>query len=133
MENKNELVQTIKTWVNLDNQIRELNKKCSTLKKQKAAIGLSLVDCMRTNTIDCVKITGGELLYKKKTTKQPLGKKLMYDLLVNYFPKNSDDAEKLKAYFEENRIDRTTEKIVRKETAVLGIAPVNQSVVPVTI
>jgi hypothetical protein len=118
MQNKEDLVRTIKKWVELDTSIREFQKKSSILKKQKAELGKNLINCMRENTIDCVKITGGELLYKKKVAKQPLTRKLIDQLLGKYYEHDLAEAEKLKEFLQENRVNRTTESITRKETAV---------------
>jgi hypothetical protein len=123
MQNKDELVSAIRSWVSLDNEIRAFQKELSARRKQKAQIGKVLVDTMRGHTIDCVEISGGKLLYSKKVTKKPLSRKLIDELIGKYYHDDPSQSEDLKAFLQENRDSVTKEVIIRKDSGVCKPVP----------
>ena len=52
METKEELVEKIKEWINIDNEIVKLNKEVKDRKLKKKQLTDSLVDVMKSNEID---------------------------------------------------------------------------------
>ena len=54
METKGELVEIIRNWVQVDNEIRALQKEINTRKNEKKKTSLLLIDTMKNNEIDCV-------------------------------------------------------------------------------
>ena len=70
METKEQLVNSIKKWVKIDNEIRALQKETNKRKADKKKISNELVEVMRTNEIDCFDINDGQILYSKKNVKK---------------------------------------------------------------
>jgi hypothetical protein len=114
MENKEQLVKTIKEWVKIDNEIRTLQQQQSIRKKEKKAISDLLIEVMKKNEIDCFDINDGQIIYNKKNVKKPLTKKMLLNVLSNFFDNDTAKATELNNYILENREDVVKENIVRK-------------------
>jgi hypothetical protein len=114
MENKEQLVKTIKEWVKIDNEIRVLQQQQLIRKKEKKAISDSLIDVMKKNEIDCFDINDGQIIYNKKNVKKPITKKMLLNVLSNFFDNDTAKANELNNYILENREDIVRENIVRK-------------------
>ncbi len=48
-ETKEQLVNIIKDWVKVDNEIRQLQKEMLSRKKEKTTLSLQLIDVMKKN------------------------------------------------------------------------------------
>jgi hypothetical protein len=114
MENKEQLVKTIKEWVKIDNEIRTLQQQLSIRKKEKKTISDSLIEVMKNNEIDCFDINDGQIIYNKKNVKKPITKKMLLNVLSNFFDNDTAKATELNNYILENREDVVKENIVRK-------------------
>jgi hypothetical protein len=114
MENKEQLVKTIKEWVKIDNEIRTLQQQQSIRKKEKKNISDSLIEVMKKNEIDCFDINDGQIIYNKKNVKKPITKKMLLNVLSNFFDNDTAKATELNNYILENREDIIRENIIRK-------------------
>jgi hypothetical protein len=114
MENKEQLVKTIKEWVKIDNEIRTLQKQQLIRKKEKKTISDSLIEVMKKNEIDCFDINDGQIIYNKKNVKKPITKKMLLNVLSNFFENDTAKATELNDYILENREDVVRENIIRK-------------------
>jgi hypothetical protein len=114
MENKEQLVKTIKEWVKIDNEIRTLQQQQLIRKKEKKIISDSLIEVMKKNEIDCFDINDGQIIYNKKNVKKPITKKMLLNVLSNFFENDTVKANELNNYILENREDIVRENIVRK-------------------
>lgn len=114
MENKEQLVKRIKEWVKIDNEIRVLQQQHTIRKREKKAISDSLIEVMKNNEIDCFDINDGQILYNKKNVKKPITKKMLLNVLSNFFENDTAKATELNNYILENREDVVKENIVRK-------------------
>ena len=61
---KEQLVNNIKEWIKLDNEITQLKAEIKTRNDKKKTLTENLVSVMKTNSIDCFDINGGALVYK---------------------------------------------------------------------
>ena len=113
METKDLLIKTIKEWVKLDNEMRELQKQQTTRKVEKKRISEILIQTMRKNEIDCFDINDGQIIYDKKNVKKPITKKVLFDILSKYYKGDSDKATDMQTYIMENREEVFKESIVR--------------------
>jgi len=52
MENKNTIVEHVKQWVKIDNEMRQLRDEVLNRRKMKETISNSLLDLMKNNEID---------------------------------------------------------------------------------
>lgn len=115
METKEQLVKTIKDWVEIDNQMRNLAKQQKNLRESKKDITKSLVTVMKSNEIDCFDINDGQLVYSQTKTKAPLNKKNLATILMGYFGENkAEQVEDLTKHLLENREEKVRENVRRK-------------------
>lgn len=114
METKEQLVNTIKAWVKIDNEIRALQKEQNIRKKMKEEITKNLMTTMRNNEIDCFDIKDGKIMYCKKNVKKPITQKMLLTLLAEYYDGDELKAANLNNYIMENREVSVKESIVRK-------------------
>jgi len=114
METKDQLIKTIREWVRLDNEIRKLQHELTIRKTEKKTFSNSLLETMRSNSIDCFDIKDGQLVYSKKNVKKPITKKLLLDLLSKYYEGDSLKALDVNDFILNNREDTIKETVVRK-------------------
>jgi len=117
METKDQLVQAVKGWIQLDNELRELAKIAKEKREQKKNISIELMEVMKTNEIECLDINDGQICYKKSKSKKPLNKDNLLGILQKYFQDdstlNSRSSDITKFIFE-NRDVVDKETITRK-------------------
>jgi hypothetical protein len=112
---KQELVNNIKEWIKLDNEINKLNLEMKERKEKKKKLSADLVVVMKKNDLDCFDINGGAILYKKNVTKKPITAKTLTQLLHQFYPASAaDKADELTKFILENREETTKETILRK-------------------
>jgi hypothetical protein len=85
---KDQLVQNVKAWLNVDKEIKKLQNLLKEQKTQKIELTNMLVEIMKTNDIDCFDITGGKIMYTQNRVKSALNKKHLMDCLDKYFENN---------------------------------------------
>jgi DNA repair ATPase RecN len=113
MENKQLLIENIKEWVNLDNEIRELKKQEKTRKKRQDELSKNLMEIMKSNEIDEFDINKGKIIYKKKNVKKPITKKNLLEILSKYYNGDLTNASKLNTFIMDNREEVIVETISR--------------------
>jgi len=115
METKEQLVKTIKEWVDIDNRMRELAKQQKVLRESKKEITKDLVDVMKGNEIDCFDLNDGQLIYSQTKVKAPLNKKNLSIILAKYFgEQHMDKVDDLTTHLLENREEKVRENVRRK-------------------
>jgi hypothetical protein len=114
METKEQLMNAIKEWVKLDNEIRKLHREQEERKIEKKKISLKLIDIMKNNEIDCFDIKDGKICYEKKNIKKPITKKVLFSILTKYYQGDSAKAEQMNQFIIENREQEVKESITRK-------------------
>ncbi len=111
---KNVLVNNIKEWVKLDNEIRALKSEEKIRVNAKKKINDNLMTIMKDHEIDCVDIKDGQICYNKKSVKKPITKKYLLQILSKYFDGDIDRAEDANDFILENREEIVKESITRK-------------------
>ena len=114
MSNQQELLQNVKTWLDIDNQIRTLQKEIRDRRKLKKELTQSLVGIMKTQDIDALNVPDGQLIYNKTKTKAPLSKKHLLTSLAQYFKNDQRMVDELSKYIMESRQEKEKENIKRK-------------------
>ena len=114
MENKEQLIQSVKDWVRNDNEIRALQVEVNKRKKEKKIISESLIKVMRSNDIDVFDINDGQIVYVKKTIKSPITKAALLTILSEYCKGDIEHAMDINNYIMEHRDESVRESIVRK-------------------
>jgi hypothetical protein len=113
---KEELVQSIKEWISLDEDIKALQKQIKLKRNEKKRNTESLVGIMRENEIDCFDLdaNGGKLIYTKQKIKKSLSKKHLMTCLMQYFKEDSQQAKQVSSFILNNREEHIKENIRRK-------------------
>jgi hypothetical protein len=114
METKEQLVNCIKQWVKIDNEIRTLQNEQVKRKKEKKTISNDLIEVMKKNQIDCFDIKDGQLVYNKKNVKKPITKKELLQILSTYYEGDTLKANEVTTFIDENRKEVVKETITRK-------------------
>jgi hypothetical protein len=111
--NKAELIQIIKDWIQVDNEIRNLNKELRTRKEKMKKISQNLMKTMKENEIDEFDIKGGKLMYSKTNVKKPITKKNLVSILSKYYNGDISQALEMNKFIMENREETVKETIKR--------------------
>ena len=112
---KEELVANIKEWIKIDNDIDKLKSELKAKNDKKKQITKTLVEVMKTNSIDCFDINDGSLVYKQTKSKQSISKKFLMEQLQTYFENTPDIAIELQSKIMDNRKIIIKEDIARKK------------------
>ena len=113
-DNKNQLIHTVKEWVRIDNEIRQLQKEISTRKQDKKIMNDQLMETMKSNDIDCFDLNDGKICYTKKNVKKPINNKLLLNILTKYYSGDISQASEINNFINDNRTEVTKENITRK-------------------
>jgi 5'-3' exonuclease len=113
-ETKEQLVNIIKEWVKIDNELRKLQTEILARKKEKAKMSTKLIDIMKQNEIDCFDLKDGQLLYTKKNVKKPITKKVLLNILNKYYKDDYMKACEVNDFILSNREEVVHETIIHK-------------------
>jgi hypothetical protein len=113
METKDQLVQHIKEWIGVDEEIKSLQKEIKTRKEKQKDLTKGLMEVMKSNEIECFDLNDGKLVYTKSKTKQTINKKYLMSTLVKCL-EDPKDVEKVTEFILENREEKVRESIRRK-------------------
>lgn len=108
------LINNVKNWLKIEDEIKELQKIVREKKKEKKTYTENLVDIMKENEIDCFDITDGKLIYTKNKVKQALSKKHILTALSAYFQNDSGRAKDVANFILESREVKVKENIRHK-------------------
>lgn len=114
METKEQLVNNIKEWIKIDNEIIQLKNEIKERNNKKKMLTSDLMGVMKSNQIDCFDINGGALVYKQSKVKKPLSGKTLLAALQNYYKDDVKTAEDLTKHILDSREEKVNEKICRK-------------------
>ena len=114
MDTKEQLVNNIKEWIKIDNEIAKLKAEIKERTNKKKTLTDNLVTVMKTNSIDCFDINGGALIYKKNKVKKPINGKTLLSALQNYYKNDTKIAEELTKHVMDSREEQIKETIKRK-------------------
>jgi len=114
METKEQLVNNIKEWIKIDNEILQFKNEIKERNNTKKILTENLVSVMKTNSIDCFDINGGALVYKKNKVKKPINGKTLLAALQNYYKSEPKIAEDLTKHIMDSREEKIKETIKHK-------------------
>ena len=118
---KEENVLIIKQWLDIESKISQHSGILRQLRKEKKQLNGALLDIMKANDIDCFDCNSGQITYIKNNVKRGLNQKVLYELLGDYFTSqnaNSNEAEKLCKYIQDNRGVEIKETVKLKKNKV---------------
>lgn len=109
---KEDLITYIKEWMQIEKEMKELQKQIKARRERKKHLTENLVVIMKKNEIDCFDINNGKLLYTKNKVKSTINKSYLLDALGKYFENDPnikiDDVSK---FIMDNRIEKVKENI----------------------
>jgi len=112
---KEKLLNNVKGWIELDDEIKTLNRTLKEKRKLKKEITEALVTTMKGHEIDCFDLSGGsKLIYTKSKGKKALSKKHLLNALSQFFKGNAEEAKSLSKFILDTREDNIKENIRRK-------------------
>ena len=115
MTSNDTLLNTVKEWISVDNEIKLLQLELKKRKKNKKNLNETLLEIMKSNDIDQLNIPDGELQYKKYKTRAPLSKKHLISSISNYFQnKDPELIKELSTFIMNTREIKEIENIKRK-------------------
>jgi hypothetical protein len=110
---KDNLKENVKEYLEIDDQIKALNKAIVERRKQKSKLSADILTMMNKFEIDNMNTKNGRLIYSVSNTSKPLSKKNLVDGLNIYF-KNEDTAKSVSQIVLDSR--PKVEKITLKRT-----------------
>lgn len=82
MENSNSLKNNVQRYIDLDDQIKEINKSTKDIKEQKKVVEEAILDQMRSNNIDQINLgDSGKLKLVKTKTFEAVKKEIIFEKL----------------------------------------------------
>jgi TolA-binding protein len=114
MNSKDKLVDVVKRWVQLDNQINQLNITTKELKNEKKEVNQEMIQIMKHNDIDIFDLKDGQIQYKKEKKRAGLSQKRLFMILSNHPKLKEEEVIALNDYIYQNREETIKETIVRK-------------------
>ena len=113
-ETQQALLENVKSWLTIDNEIRALQKEIKERRKLKKQLTTNLMSTMKSNDIDALNVPDGELIYNKTKSKAPLSKKHLIGSLTQYFKGDQRMIDELSKFIMESRAEKEKESIRRK-------------------
>ena len=110
---KDQLKADVKSYLEIDDQIKALNKAVAERRKQKKKLSETILQTMKKFEIDNMNTKNGRLIYNVKTNLKPLNKKNLLTGLNLYF-KDEDKSTEVSKIVLSNR--EKVEKISLKRT-----------------
>ena len=115
MTSKEDLVNIIKQWIEIDDKLKQLKGHIKECNSKKKALTSSLLEIMKQNEIDCFDINSGKIVYCQSKTRGSLNKKNLLETLEKYFEGRNDiNVTEIRDYLLDNREIKIQENIKRK-------------------
>ena len=109
-----EIINSVKEWVKIDNEMRTLKEEINTRKKRKDVITANLLETMKQKDIDTFDLKDGKLEYKTRKSKKAISKKMLLNILSQYYQGDSNKANELNNFILSNREENVKDIITRK-------------------
>lgn len=111
---KEELINNIREWIKLDNEIIKMKNDMKQKNTKKKELTESLVKVMKTNSIDCFDVNGGALVYKQRKTKKSISGKFLLEELQKYYKEEPEVGKEIAQHLLDSRPEVVREEIKRK-------------------
>lgn len=111
---KNKLIDIVRNWINVDNQLSKLNSMTRQLRLEKKKINMEMIQVMKEKEIDIFDLKEGQIRYKTEKRKEPLNQKRLLDILSKYPVLEDTQKIALNDFIFQNRNEIVTETITRK-------------------
>lgn len=109
-----QLVNTVKEWLSIDNSIKELQRKIKDKRNEKKELNERLLSIMNDMNLDSMNTSQGQLIKTTYKTKTALSKKHLQSSLGEFFKNDPKIAEALCKHIMDSRNVNVKENIRRK-------------------
>ncbi len=118
MSNSKEvLINSIKEWITINDNINELQKSLKQLKDNKKKISSGLINIMESNNIDMFDINNGKLVYRKSKVKAAINKSYLLETLESYFKEYPEvDVNDVGSFILDNRPVKENQTLIIRQT-----------------
>ena len=111
----NEAIKTdIKKWIELDRDVRELQRKVKEKRTAKKALTERIVGTMRDNNIDIFNTKDGKIVHTQTRQKAPITKKHLLACLDVLFEEDSNERSKISDYILNTRSIKVLDSLKKK-------------------
>jgi hypothetical protein len=100
-----ELVEKIKDWVKLDSEINLLNSELKDKKKMKKTLTDNLVDLMKEQDIEIVKLNDGSIELKRNKVKKSINKNHLLKCLTEHITDLDAVNDVIKTIFDSRAVE----------------------------
>ena len=113
-ETKQSFTETVKKWIQTDNQIKLLNAKTKELRAEKKMQNEKMISVMKENGIDIFNLKEGQIQFKTEKKKKPLSQIGLLKILSKHPQLGEEQVKALNDFVYEQREEVTKDKIIRK-------------------
>lgn len=113
IQQKVELQNYVKEWLNYDDEIKTLQEAIKERKKYKNEIGKVIISFMDNNNIPHFNLSDGKLIFSKSEHTQPVNIKFLKNTLSDSSLLNEDQYKKLLDFIESKRGKKITTRLKR--------------------
>ena len=114
MEANSQLINIIREWVIIDNEMRTLKSEILARKKKKNLLSIELNNKMDETDIDIIDINGGRIERVRRKTKKPYTKKMLLNLSAKLYKENTSMENELNNFIQSEQEVVVKYEIVRK-------------------
>tara|TARA_B100000927_G_C16250990_1_gene383503 strand:- start:76 stop:432 length:357 start_codon:yes stop_codon:yes gene_type:complete len=114
MADQKRLIDNVKNWLQIDNEIKQLQKEIKKRRAMKKDMTDSLVEIMKSQDIEIMNAGESQLIRTEKKVKSALSKKHLINSLLQYFKEDKQTVAQLTNFIMESRPEKTKENIRRK-------------------
>ena len=114
METKEELINHIKQWIDIEKEVKVTSKHLKDLRETKKNLSKELMNVMKENEIECFDINNGKLEHKVNKVKETISKKMLIRVLGEYFKEDNNTKDDIINYILDSRCIKSYEYIHQK-------------------
>ena len=109
------LLNSIRDWVQIDNEMKTLQRELKERRLRKKELTDTLVNVMKSNEIDCFDMNEGKLIYAQNKIRTPLSKKHLLTSLQKFFQNDDQTASEISQFIMNSRETKIKETIRHKQ------------------
>lgn len=114
METKEELINHIKAWIDIEQEVKQTSNHLRQLRDTKKKLSKELMNVMKENEIECFDINNGKLQHKVNKVKETISKKMLIRVLGEYFKEDNNTKNDVINYILDSRCVKSYEYIHQK-------------------
>jgi hypothetical protein len=109
-----DLKSTVKEWLILDNEMREIQRILKEKKERKKTLTDNVIELMKAKQVDELNVNDGKLIYSQTKTKSPLNKQHIATCLGDVFKNEPEKVAKLTDHILNSREIKLKDNLKRK-------------------